>query len=189
LNKTQFIDAVAARLNSDHKSTAIILDAITDEIYATVVKGEKLTITGFGAFEKRDRAARIGRNPATGARVRVKKTSVPAFRAGAEFKDIISGARKIAKAPAKKAAAKAAVKAVKAPAKRVAKAPAKAAVKAPAKRVAKATATKAAPAKRVAKATATKAAPAKRVAKATATKAAPAKRVATKRAPAKKSAR
>jgi DNA-binding protein HU-beta len=172
LNKTQFIDAVAARLNSDHKSTAIILDAITDEIYATVVKGEKLTITGFGAFEKRDRAARIGRNPATGARVRVKKTSVPAFRAGAEFKDIISGARKIAKAPAKKAAAKAAVKA---PAKRVAKAPAKAAVKAPAKRVAKATATKAAPAKRVAKATATKAAPAKRVA--------------AKRAPAKKSAR
>lgn len=125
MNKTQFIDAVAARLNSDHKSTAIILDAITDEIYATVVKGEKLTITGFGAFEKRDRAARIGRNPATGARVRVKKTSVPAFRAGAEFKDIISGARKIAKAPAKKAAAKKAVakkSASKAPAR---KAPAK----------------------------------------------------------------
>ncbi|MDQ1752460.1 MAG: DNA-binding protein HU-beta [Pseudonocardiales bacterium] len=192
MNKTQFIDAVAARLNSDHKSTAIILDAITDEIYATVVKGEKLTITGFGAFEKRDRAARIGRNPATGARVRVKKTSVPAFRAGAEFKDIISGARKIAKAPAKKSAAKAIkapAKAVKAPARKAAaKAPAKAAVKAavkaPAKRVAKATATKAAPAKRVAAK-----APAKRVAKATATKAAPAKRVAAKRAPAKKSAR
>jgi DNA-binding protein HU-beta len=188
LNKTQFIDAVAARLNSDHKSTAIILDAITDEIYATVVKGEKLTITGFGAFEKRDRAARIGRNPATGARVRVKKTSVPAFRAGAEFKDIISGARKIAKSPAKKAAAKAVkapAKAVKAPARKAAaKAPAKAAVKAPAKRVAKATATKAAPAKRVAAK-----APAKRVAKATVTKAAPAKRVAAKRAPAKKSAR
>jgi DNA-binding protein HU-beta len=197
LNKTQFIDAVAARLNSDHKSTAIILDAITDEIYATVVKGEKLTITGFGAFEKRDRAARIGRNPATGARVRVKKTSVPAFRAGAEFKDIISGARKVAKAPAKKAAAKAVkapAKAVKAPARKAAaKAPAKAAVKAPAKRVAKASATKAAPTKRVAKASATKAAPTKRVAakapaKRVAAKA-PAKRVAAKRAPAKKSAR
>ncbi|MDQ1722549.1 MAG: DNA-binding protein HU-beta, partial [Pseudonocardiales bacterium] len=60
MNKTQFIDAVAARLNADHKSTAAILDAITDEVYANVVKGEKVILTGFGAFEKRDRAARIG---------------------------------------------------------------------------------------------------------------------------------
>ncbi|MGX7680119.1 HU family DNA-binding protein [Jatrophihabitans sp. DSM 45814] len=170
MNKTQFIDAVAARLNADHKSTAAILDAITDEIYATVVKGEKLTITGFGAFEKRDRAARIGRNPATGERVRVKKTSVPAFRAGAEFKDIISGARKITKAPAKKAAAKAPAKTA------AAKAPAK---KAPAKKVAAKKVAAKAPAKKV-------------VAKAPAKKAAakaPAKKAPAKKAPAKKAAR
>ena len=108
MNKTQFIDAVAARLNADHKSTAAILDAITDEVYANVVKGEKVILTGFGAFEKRDRAARIGRNPATGAKVRVKKTSVPAFRPGTEFKEIIAGRRKVTKAPAKKVATKAA---------------------------------------------------------------------------------
>jgi DNA-binding protein HU-beta len=103
VNKTQFIDVVAARLNTNHKAAAALLDAITDEVYANVVKGEKVILTGFGAFEKRERAARIGRNPATGASVRVKKTSVPAFRPGAEFKDVVAGRRKVAKAPAKKA--------------------------------------------------------------------------------------
>jgi DNA-binding protein HU-beta len=146
-NKADFIERLAARLGSDKKSAATALDAVLDEIYTIVSKGEKLALTGFGSFEKRDRAARIARNPATGASVRVKKTSVPAFRAGAEFKAIVSGARKLAKAaPAKKAA----------PAAKAA--PAKAA---PAKKVAaKAPATKAAPAK---KAPAKKAAPAKKV--------------------------
>jgi DNA-binding protein HU-beta len=146
-NKADFIERLAARLGSDKKSAATALDAVLDEIYTIVSKGEKLALTGFGSFEKRDRAARIARNPATGASVRVKKTSVPAFRAGAEFKAIVSGARKLAKAaPAKKAA----------PAAKAA--PAKAA---PAKKVAaKAPATKAAPAKKV---PAKKAAPAKKV--------------------------
>jgi DNA-binding protein HU-beta len=165
LNKTQFIDAVAARLKADHKSTAALLDAILDEVYSNVVKGEKVILTGFGAFERRDRAARIGRNPATGAKVRVKKTSVPAFRPGTEFKEIIAGRRKLAKAaPAKKAAA-------------AAKAPAKAATKAAAKAPAK-TATKAAAAK----------APAKTAAKKVAAKATAAKTTAARKAPAKKAA-
>jgi DNA-binding protein HU-beta len=180
LNKTQFIDAVAARLNADHKSTASILDAILDEVYTNVAKGEKVILTGFGAFERRDRAARIGRNPATGAKVRVKKTSVPAFRPGTEFKEIIAGRRKVAKAaPAKKTAA-----AKAAPAKKATGTAAKAA---PAKRAtaAKTTAAKAAPAKRAtaAKTTAAKAAPAKR---ATAAKTAPAKKAPAKKAPAKR---
>jgi DNA-binding protein HU-beta len=183
VNKAQFIEALAARLGSDKKTAAANLDAVLDEIYSVVVKGEKLALTGFGSFEKRDRAARIARNPATGASVRVKKTSVPAFRAGAEFKAIISGAKKIAKAPAKKAAAKAA------PAKTAAKAVARKA--APAKTAAKAPAGKAAPAKTAAKASALKAAPAKTAAKApakrvAATKAAPAKKAPAKRAPAKR---
>jgi DNA-binding protein HU-beta len=187
LNKTQFIDAVAARLKADHKSTAALLDAILDEVYANVVKGEKVILTGFGAFERRDRAARIGRNPATGAKVRVKKTSVPAFRPGTEFKEIIAGRRKLAKAaPVKKAAA-----AAKAPAKAATKAAA--AAKAPAKTAARKTAAVAkAPAKTAAKkvaakATATKttarkapakkaAAPAKTAARKTTARKAPAKR-------------
>jgi DNA-binding protein HU-beta len=145
-NKAQFIELLAERLDGDRKRAAAALDAVIDTVYANVAKGEKVALTGFGIFEKRVRAARTARNPATGAAVKVKKTAVPAFRAGAEFKAITSGARKVAKAPAKKAPAKkAAAKA--APARKVAaKAPAKKAVtaKAPARK----TAAKKAPAKR-----------------------------------------
>lgn len=101
-NKAEFVELLAARLGSDKKSAQAALDAVLDTIYVSVAKGEKVTLTGFGSFEKRERAARIARNPATGAQVKVKKTSVPAFKAGAEFKEITSGARKAPKAPGKR---------------------------------------------------------------------------------------
>jgi DNA-binding protein HU-beta len=152
-NKAQFVEALAERLDGDKKRAAAALDAVIDTVYAMVAKGERVALTGFGVFEKRDRAARLARNPATGAAVKVKKTSVPAFRAGAEFKAITSGARKVAKAPVQKAAAvvKKAAPGKKAPAK---KAPAKkaAAKKAPAKKApAKKAAAKKAPAKKSAR--------------------------------------
>ena len=124
-NKAEFIELLADRLGEDKKRAATVLDAVIDTIYANVAKGERVTLTGFGIFEKRDRAARIARNPATGASVRVKKTSVPAFRPGAEFKAVTSGAKKLAKAPAKKAAPGKKAPANKAAAKAPAKAPAK----------------------------------------------------------------
>jgi len=142
-NKAQFIEALAERLDGDKKRAAVALDAVIDTIYAMVAKGERVALTGFGAFERRERGARIARNPATGASVKVKKTHVPAFKAGAEFKDIASGKRKPAKAPAAKKAAPAAKKAAAktAPAKKSAakKAPAKksAAKKAPARKSAR----------------------------------------------------
>jgi DNA-binding protein HU-beta len=183
LNKTQFIDAVAARLNADHKSTAAILDAITDEVYANVVKGEKVILTGFGAFEKRDRAARIGRNPATGAKVRVKKTAVPAFRPGTEFKEIIAGRRKVAKAPAKKVAAKAAP-ATKAVAAKTGTAAKTITAKATPAKPARGTATKTAAAAKAPAKTATKTAAPAKTATNSATKA-PAKTAAAKTTAAK----
>jgi DNA-binding protein HU-beta len=154
-NKAQFIEALAERMDADRKRAAHALDAVIDTVYALVSKGERVALTGFGIFEKRERAARMARNPATGAKVRVKKTSVPAFRAGAEFKAITSGARKLAKAPAKKAAAVTKTTAKKAPAKAAAaKTPAKSvapATKAPAKKApAKTAAAKRAPAKKAA---------------------------------------
>jgi DNA-binding protein HU-beta len=159
-NKAQFVELLAERLDGDKKKAQAALDAVIDTVYHSVSKGERVVLTGFGVFEKRDRAARTARNPATGASVKVKKTSVPAFRAGAEFKAITSGAKKLAKAPAKKASA-----VVKSAAKTLAKAaPAK---KAPAKKAA----AKKAPAKK---------APAKKVA---------AKKAPAKKAAAKKSAR
>lgn len=143
-NKAQFIEALSERLDGDKKRAAVALDAVIDTIYAMVAKGERVALTGFGAFERRERGARIARNPATGASVKVKKTHVPAFKAGAEFKDIASGKRKPAKAPAAKKAAPAAKKAAvkkAAPAKKAAakKAPAKksAAKKAPARKSAR----------------------------------------------------
>jgi DNA-binding protein HU-beta len=153
VNKAQLVEALAERFGGDKKQATNALDGIVDTIVRTVAKGEKVAITGFGVFEKRARAARIARNPATGEKVRVKKTSVPAFRPGQGFKDVVSGAKKLAKAPAKstaktaaakKTTAKAAAKttAAAAPAKKTAakkaatKAPAtkKTASKAPAKK-------------------------------------------------------
>jgi DNA-binding protein HU-beta len=161
-NKAQFIELLSERLDGDKKKAAAALDAVIDTVYAAIARGEQVTLTGFGIFERRERAARTARNPATGASVKVKKRSVPAFRAGAEFKAIASGARKIAKAPAKRsgaaaasagATAKKAATTVKAAAKRATAGPAKKAPakKAPAKKApAKKAAAKKAPAKKAA---------------------------------------
>ena len=122
MNKAQLVEALSERLDNDKKRAQQSVEAFLDTVYRTVQKGEKVAITGFGVFEKRERAARMARNPATGEKVRVKKTSVPAFRAGQEFKDVVSGAKKLPKATASKAAkaTKATAKATKAT---VAKAP------------------------------------------------------------------
>src|SRR4051795_536890 len=103
-NKAQLIEALSERLGDDKKVASQAVDGLVDIIIRTVNKGEKVNITGFGVFEKRARAARTARNPRTGEAVRVKKTNVPAFRAGTTFKDVISGAKKLPKAtPVKRA--------------------------------------------------------------------------------------
>ncbi|MEE6176534.1 HU family DNA-binding protein [Mycobacterium sp. 050134] len=189
MNKAELIDVLTQKLGSDRRQATAAVENVVDTIVRAVHKGESVTITGFGVFEQRRRAARVARNPRTGETVKVKPTSVPAFRPGAQFKAVVAGAQRLpAEGPAVKRGVGAGV------AKKVAKkAPAKkAASKAPAKKAA----TKAAPAKKaVTKAPAKKAAPAKKVVtkapakkavtKAPAKKAAPAKKVATK-APAKK---
>ena len=105
VNKAQLIEALTERLG-DKKTAGAAVDGLVDVIVRTVNKGEKVNITGFGVFEKRARAARTARNPRTGETVKVKKTNVPAFRAGTTFKDVVSGAKKLPKvvAPKKTAA-------------------------------------------------------------------------------------
>ena len=181
MNKAQLVEALSTRLGEDKKRTAATVDAFLDTVYRTVQKGEKVALTGFGVFEKRDRAARTARNPATGEKVRVKKTSVPAFRAGQEFKNVVNGSKKLPKvAPAKAAAKSTPAKATtrSTAAKSTAKAtPAKrtTAKSAPAKKTtAKATRTTAAKATTsrttAAKKTTAKATPAKRTTRSTARK-------------------
>jgi len=126
VNKAELIDALAARLG-DKKTATQALDAVLAEVQSAVTKGDRVAITGFGVFEKRVRAARTARNPRTGEAVKVKKTSVPAFRAGASFREMVASGKVPKVAPAKKTAAKGAAAtkttAKAAPAK---KAPAKA---------------------------------------------------------------
>jgi DNA-binding protein HU-beta len=191
-NKAQFVEQLAERLDGDRKRAAAALDAVIDSVYAAIARGEKVAITGFGVFERRDRAARTARNPATGAPVSVAASRVPAFRPGAEFKAIASGAKEFAEdrtARAQAAVSKAvrgaqdrAATAVRDAADAVREAPSRAAAAVKKSGAKKAPAKKAAPAKKTA---AKKAAPAKKTA---AKKAAPAKKTAAKKAPAKKTA-
>ncbi|MFF8292988.1 HU family DNA-binding protein [Streptomyces sp. NPDC016309] len=206
MNKAQLVEAIADKMGG-RQQAADAVDAVLDAIVRAVVAGDRVSVTGFGSFEKVDRPARYARNPQTGERVRVKKTSVPRFRAGQGFKDLVSGSKKlpkggevavkkapkgslsgppptIAKTAGKKAAAKktTAAAAKKATAKKAT--PAKKTTTAAAK---KTTAKKATPAKTAAK----KATPAKKTTtaaakKTTAKKTAPAKKATAKKAPAKK---
>ena len=104
MNKAELIEAVAERLEDSKKAAGEAVEVIIDEIAKAVAAGEKVAITGFGVFERVERAARTGRNPMTGAVVKIKATSVPKFRPGAEFKGLVSGKKK--KLATKKVAAK-----------------------------------------------------------------------------------
>ncbi len=90
MNKRDLIDAIYARIG-DKKTATEAVNAVLDTIQETVASGDKVSITGFGVFEKQVRPARTARNPATGASVKVPKTSVPKFRAGADFKAMVNG--------------------------------------------------------------------------------------------------
>lgn len=107
MNKSQLIDALAARLG-DRRTAASAVDGLLSTIVETVKAGESVSLTGFGVFEARARAARVGRNPRTGQTVAVPAATVPAFRPGTGFKTAVGGT---ASAPAPPVAA------VEAPAK------------------------------------------------------------------------
>ncbi|PWN01803.1 DNA-binding protein [Nocardioides silvaticus] len=192
MNKSQLIDELATRFDGNRKAAAHALDSVLDTITRQVAKGEKVAITGFGSFEKAVRNARWVRNPQTGARVKTKKKAVPKFSAGADLKNVVSGAKKLPAVKAAAAPAKAAAKKAAAPAKKAAATAKKAAApakKAPAKKApAKKAPAKKAPAKKApAKKAPAKKAPAKKApAKKAPAKKAPAKKAPAKKAPAKK---
>lgn len=164
MNKAQLVEALSSRFEGNKKAAQHSLESVLDTIMRAVASGERVSITGFGVFEKVNRPARMVRNPRTGERKRTKKTSVPKFRAGAELKAVTSGAKKLPKLPKATAAAPAKKTATKAAAT-------------------KATATKATAKKATAKKTTAKKAPA---AKKTTAKKAPAKKAAAKKTTAKK---
>ena len=122
MNKAELIDALESKLGSK-KAASDALEALLDTVIREVAKGGSVGITGFGTFERADRRARTGRNPKTGETVRIKKTRVPKFRPGTNFKEIVSGAKKVSKgtSAAARASAGSSLAAVAAPAKAAAK--------------------------------------------------------------------
>src|SRR6201990_3164408 len=95
MNKAELIDVLTEKMGSDRRSATAAVENVVDTIVRAVHKGDSVTITGFGVFEQRRRAARVARNPRTGETVKVKPTSVPAFRPGAQFKAVVSGAQRL----------------------------------------------------------------------------------------------
>ncbi len=97
MNRAELIEELASRFEGNRKQATLALESVLDVVTRAVATGERVAISGFGVFEKVDRPARTARNPRTGESVRVKKTSVPRFKAGQGFKDVVSGAKKMPK--------------------------------------------------------------------------------------------
>jgi DNA-binding protein HU-beta len=92
MNKGELVDAIAQKADCTKKDADAILTAVLDTVLDTVASGEKVTLVGFGTFEVRDRSAREGRNPSTGATIQIPATRVPAFSAGKLFKEKVAEA-------------------------------------------------------------------------------------------------
>ena len=89
MNKTDLINAVAANANLNKKQAEAAVNAFTAAVADSLKKSEKVQLIGFGTFEVRERAARTGRNPKTGASITIAASKVPAFVAGKGLKDAI----------------------------------------------------------------------------------------------------
>jgi DNA-binding protein HU-beta len=127
MNRAELVDSVAQATGQPKTEVTRTLSGLVHTITSALAKGDKVTLVGFGTFERRNRKARTGRNPRTLAPLKIAAAKVPAFRAGKELKDIVNGRSKqptlvLAKPKASKPAAKKAAKPVKKAAKPVKKA-------------------------------------------------------------------
>jgi DNA-binding protein HU-beta len=90
MNKEELIQEVAKKTKASQKQVADIINASLDTIVKTVSRGKKITLVGFGTFEPRKRNARTGRNPQTGAELKIPAKVIPAFSAGKKFKELVA---------------------------------------------------------------------------------------------------
>jgi DNA-binding protein HU-beta len=89
MNKSELIDAMADAADISKSAAGRALDALTDSIAITLKQGETVSIIGFGTFSVKERAARTGRNPQTGATIEIAASKTPSFKAGKALKDAI----------------------------------------------------------------------------------------------------
>jgi DNA-binding protein HU-beta len=94
MNRKELVDALSAKTDSTKADAERNIAALIEIITATLKKGDSLSLVGFGSFEVRKRAARTGRNPKTGAELKIKASKVPAFKAGASLKAAVNGVKK-----------------------------------------------------------------------------------------------
>ena len=90
MNKTDIIAAVAAKTGMTKKDAERVVCAAIETIEETLIKGEKVSISGFGIFEVKAREARVGRNPRTKETIQIPATRTPAFKASKALKDAVS---------------------------------------------------------------------------------------------------
>jgi len=90
MNKQELISAMAEKANLSKKDAEAALNAFVASVEGALAKGDKVQLVGFGSFEVRERAARTGRNPQTGAEMKIAAAKVPAFKAGKALKDLIN---------------------------------------------------------------------------------------------------
>lgn len=144
MNKAELALAIEGQLGNK-KLANDALETVLETIIREVANGGRVSITGFGTFERVERGARTGRNPRTGEAVHIMKTTAPRFRPGTSFRAVVADPRKLTKAPVIGRAAAGTVNPISAPVTTVRKAASKAA---PTKASpAKAAPTKVAPAK------------------------------------------
>jgi len=91
LNRKELVDAIQKHTEVARADVDKVLGSLIQHTQIAVKKGDRVSLVGFGTFERRDRKARTARNPRTGTPVKVKATKIPAFRAGQGFKDVVSG--------------------------------------------------------------------------------------------------
>jgi DNA-binding protein HU-beta len=104
MNKGSLVSEIARRTDVQPASVARVVDAMLDVVRERVVRGERVVLSGFGTFERVRRNPRTGRNPHTGAAVRIPARNMPSFRAGAAFRDAVLSWRR---QPARKTARRA----------------------------------------------------------------------------------
>ena len=91
MNKTELVDAIAKQAGLSKKDSEAAVKAFTDTVSKALKKGDKVQLVGFGTFEVSKRAARTGRNPQTGAEMKIKASKAPKFKAGKALKDLVNG--------------------------------------------------------------------------------------------------
>ena len=90
MNKSELIDAIAADAGLSKADAGKALDATLSAVTSALRKGHTVSLVGFGTFQVKDRAARAGRNPQTGATIQIAAAKVPGFKAGKALKDAVN---------------------------------------------------------------------------------------------------